>query len=77
MSSFLKLDRSDLWKGLVVAVLGAVLGALQQGLTAHGLDLAAYDWSLVIDIAVSAAGAYLSKNLFSTADGHFLGMVKL
>jgi hypothetical protein len=74
-SSFFTLDRRDLINGLVVAVLGAFLAAVQQGLTAHGLDIGAYDWKLIADVSLTAAGAYISKNLFSTRAGSFAGVV--
>lgn len=74
-SSFLKLDLKDAGKGLVVAVLAVVLGALQQAVTAHGLDLAAYDWNNIINIALTAAGAYLAKNFFSDSSGKFGGVI--
>lgn len=77
MSSFFRLNSADFIKGLVVAVLGAVLASAQQMLTGHGLEFAAWDWSLIFDVAVTAGGSYLSKNLFTTADGRFLGAVKL
>jgi hypothetical protein len=75
MSSFFSLNRTDVWKGLVVAVLGAVLAALQQALTGHGLEFAAYDWASILNIAVSAGFAYLAKNLLSTQDGKFAGLI--
>lgn len=74
-SSFFKLNLQDLGKGLVVAVLGVVLGALQQLITAHGFDFASYDWSMVINLAVTAGMAYIAKNLFSDTEGKFLGRV--
>lgn len=74
-SSFFTLNRRDLINGLVVAVLGAFLAALQQGLAMHGLDLASYDWKLIVDVSLTAAGAYISKNLFSDKSGSFAGVV--
>lgn len=74
-SGFLKLNLQDLAKGLFIAVLGVVLGAIQQGLTAHGIDFASYDWQSVFNIALSAAGLYLSKNLLSNSDGKALGRI--
>lgn len=74
-SGFFKLNFKDVSKGLVVAVLAVVLGALQQMMTAHGLDFGAYDWNSIINLAITAGGAYLVKNLFSTPDGKVLGRI--
>lgn len=74
-SGFLKLNIQDLSKGLVIAVIAVVLGGLQQAVTAHGVDFAAYDWMGVIDIAWKAACLYLAKNLISTEDGKVLGRI--
>jgi hypothetical protein len=74
-SSFFKLDGSDLAKGVALAVITAVLGAIQQALSAHGFDVAAYDWSGIVDVAGTAFIAYLGKNLFSTEDGKVLGFI--
>jgi len=74
MSSFFSLNRVDLWKGLVVAVLVALLGAVQQGLTGHGLDVATYDWAGILNVVWMAAAAYLSKNLLTTSEGKVAGI---
>ena len=65
MSTFLKLNVHDLAKGLVVVVIGAILASLQQALTAHGLDVTAYDWKMIVEFAIGTGVAYLSKNLLS------------
>lgn len=74
-SGFLKLDLSDLSKGVFIAALSVFLGALQQSLTGHGLDFANYDWAMIIDVTWKAAGLYLMKNLLSTSDGKVLGKI--
>lgn len=71
----LRLNLSDLGKGLIVAVLVAFLGAVQSALTGHGLDIASYDWNAILDISWKAAAAYLGKNLLSDSQGKFLGKV--
>lgn len=75
MSQFLSLNKSDYVKGLVVAVLVTVIGAIQQALTAHGLDLSSYDWTGIGKMAVECAIAYLMKNLMSTSDGKVMGVI--
>lgn len=76
-SKMFSLDRSDLWKGLYVAIATVVLGALQQMVTAHGLDFASYDWLSILDIAWKAGGAYLIKNFLSDVQGNPLGIASL
>lgn len=72
-SSLFRLDVRDLVKGLAVAVLAVVLGAMQQALADHGLDLAAYNWSGIIEIAATAGISYLAKNFLSSDDDKLLG----
>lgn len=74
-SSFLKLNLKDLTKGLAIAVIIVVLGALQQMVTAHGLDVMAYNWGAILDVAWKAAGAYLMKNLLSDDSGKVFGVM--
>lgn len=74
-SAFFHLNLSDLSKGLVVAVLVAVLGAIQQLLSGHGFDFASYDWASVIDVAWKAGVAYLGKNLVSDKSGKVFGRI--
>ena len=75
MSGFLKLNFSDISKGLVVAVAIVVLGGLQQMVTAHGFDFASYDWSSLFDLAWKAFVAYLSKNLLTDENGKVFGKI--
>lgn len=74
-SKLLRLGKSDLTKGLVVAALAVVLGAFQDGLTVHGLDFAAYDWKGILDLTWKAVGIYLSKNLLTADNGKVLGRI--
>ena len=75
MSTFLKLNLSDVSKGLVVAVIVAILGILQQMFTEHGLAFAMFDWAGILDVAWKAAVAYLGKNLLSDQNGRVLGRI--
>lgn len=72
-SNLFRLDIRDFSKGLVVAVLVVVLGSIQQALGEHGLDFAAFDWSGIFEVAVTAAVAYLSKNFLSDNNDKVLG----
>jgi hypothetical protein len=74
-SALLKLNYSDFAKGAVIAVIVAFLGAVQQMLTAHGADIAAYDWGFILDLCASAFTAYIAKNLVSDANGKVFGKI--
>ncbi len=72
-SNLLRLNIQDLVKGAALAVIVALLGVAQQALTAHGFDVASYDWKLIGNVVTSAFVAYLSKNLLSDEKGAVLG----
>ena len=74
-SKFFTLDTADLAKGLVVAVLAALLTAIAQALTAHGFDFASYDWELILNVSLGAGGSYISKNLLTADNGKFMGTI--
>lgn len=63
------LNLQDAAKAILIAAITAVLGGLQQGVSAHGLDFAAYDWGSILDLAVSAGSAYIIKNYFQDGNG--------
>lgn len=75
LSGFLKLNKADFYKGLVVAGLVAFFGALQQALNGQGLDVASYNWNAILDVTWKATAAYLSKNLLSDSKGRVLGRI--
>lgn len=68
-SKLFTLNYSDVAKGLVVAILVALLGAIQNALNGHGLDVATYDWGNILDVAWKAGVAYLGKNYLSDPEG--------
>ena len=74
-SLFLRLNLKDLAKGAAIAALAVIFGAFQEAINVHGLDFALYDWSGILDLAMKAAGLYLSKNLLSDQDGKVLGKI--
>lgn len=63
------LNLNDAAKAAVVAFLVALIGGLQQMLTTHGFDFAAYDWAFILNLGISAGTAYLVKNFFSDSNG--------
>jgi membrane protein implicated in regulation of membrane protease activity len=69
MSGFLNLNTKDFIKGLIVAVLSALIAGVLQLLQAGPFTL---DWATfqpIVLAAVSAGLAYLSKNLFTNSGG--------
>ena len=74
-SSLFKLNLSDLAKGLVVAVLAAVVSSLGNMLNVPGFDFATLDWASLVSVGMTAGLAYLSKNFLSDADGKFGGVL--
>lgn len=75
MSNLYSLASIDWTKGLVVAVIVVVLGALQQAFQSHGLDVASFDWASILDVAVKAGVAYLAKNFLTDKKGRVLGKI--
>lgn len=73
MSKFLNLDLRDLLKGLVVAVLAAVLLALQKVLTETGLNLTMKDLLSILNVAALSAVGYLVKQLVTDDNGKIMG----
>lgn len=57
---FLNLNLTDLFKGLIMAVIGAVLTTVYSVINDPSID-----WNLVWKAAAGAAVSYLLKNLFT------------
>lgn len=70
-SEFLKLKKADFWKGLIVAILTAVVMALQSALT-NASDFASINWQSVAIAAGSGFVAYIIKNFFTNSDGQMM-----
>ena len=69
MSGFLSLNTKDFIKGLIVAVVSALIAGVLQLLQAGPFT---FDWATfqpIVLTAVSAGLAYLSKNLFTNSGG--------
>jgi membrane protein implicated in regulation of membrane protease activity len=65
-SNYFRLNVNDFVKGLIVAVGSAALTVVQTSLQAGSLSI---DWKLVLTVSLTAAVAYLGKNLFENQDG--------
>lgn len=63
-SSFLTLNWTDLGKGLLVAVGGAVVAAIESTVQAGSLT---FNWQQISLTALAAGVAYLGKNFFTPA----------
>lgn len=66
-SNFLNLNLKDIFKGLIMAVLGAVLALVYEALSTGGIDT--INWKVVGAGALLAAVTYLTKNLFTNSEG--------
>ncbi|KKR46073.1 MAG: hypothetical protein UT82_C0018G0008 [Parcubacteria group bacterium GW2011_GWB1_40_14] len=74
-SLIFRLNLRDVVKGLAVAVIVVILGALQEAFGQHGLDITSFDWQNILDVAWKAALAYLGKNFLSDEKGKVLGRI--
>ena len=63
-SSLFSLDFKDLGKGLLVAVGGAVIAAIENSLQAGSLS---FNWKAIGSVALAAGLSYLAKNFFTPA----------
>jgi hypothetical protein len=63
-SSLFSLDFKDLGKGLLVAVGGAAIAAIETSIQAGSLT---FDWKAIGGVALAAGLSYLVKNLFTPA----------
>lgn len=70
-SEFLKLKRADFWKGLIVAVLTALLTGLSTAI-AGATDFASFNWQSVVLASAGGFVAYMLKNLFTNSEGEIL-----
>ena len=70
-----KLGMSDVFKGLILAVIISVVAGIQQMLSTVGFDFAQWDFALIANMAITSFAAYLVKNAASDEDGKFLGKI--
>jgi len=68
-SLFLTLNKRDYLKGLIVAVISAVITVIYSTIQTGTLTL---DWKAIATAALSAALAYITKNLLTNSDDKFL-----
>lgn len=66
----------DVGKGVLLAVLVAVLGGVQQALAGHGFDFTSWNWGQITDLAATAFVGYLGKQFVSDSQGTPFGKAK-
>lgn len=68
-SNFLKIGSKDFAKGLILAVITAVITVVYNTIQAGTL---VFDWHQIDIAALSSAIAYITKNLLTNSDDQFL-----
>ena len=68
-SKFGKLNLSDFWKGLIVAVLMAVATGVYTSVEAGRFPSTWADWKVILLAGVGAGLAYVMKNLVTNSQG--------
>jgi hypothetical protein len=72
MSNFLNINWKDLMKGLLVAVIGAILTAAYEAINAGTIQFTWAFWQPIVYTGIAAGMAYLIKNLFTNSTGNVL-----
>lgn len=75
-SSMFRLGWKDLLKGLIVAVLTAVLLYIQTAMTAPEFSFLAINWIALANVSLAAGIGYLIKNFVTDNEGNILGFRK-
>lgn len=74
-SKLFRINLRDVAKGLVMAVLGAVVTFILQMADMPGFSVYAIDWSEIARIGFAASMTYILKNFLSTSDGKVMGTI--
>lgn len=74
-SKLYRIDAHDLVKGVVTAVLTAVVAYLGTILNVPGFDLMTFDWAALLNVALAAGAGYVLKNFLSDEDGRVGGVL--
>lgn len=75
MNGLLQLSKNDFIKGLVLAIIVAVLTWLMQVVGSDTFQFSSVDWSQIAKVAVTSGIGYILKNLLTTNDGKVLGAI--
>lgn len=68
-SVFLWLNKHDLVKGFLMAILGALLSGAYQAINEGTINFTWAFWKPIVITSVGAGIAYLIKNLFTNSEG--------
>jgi hypothetical protein len=68
-SSIFTLNKADFIKGLIIAIITAVITLLYNTVQTGSLT---FDWKAISTAAASAALAYIMKNLLTNSNDEFL-----
>lgn len=68
MTNLFSLGWNDAVKGLVMAVLGAVISYVY-----NSLGTGPVDWNQVLQVAIASGLGYIIKNYFTDSEGKLLG----
>ena len=74
-SDFLKLNKGDFTRGLVIAILAPTLTILASAFNAPDFALDSLDWFGLVKIAFASGFSYLIKNLLTDSNGKILGHI--
>ena len=74
-SKLFRVNVNDLLKGIVVAVLTAVVAYLGDVLSIPGFDLLTLDWGMLLNISLTAGLGYILKNFMTDEVGRFGGVL--
>ncbi len=72
-SKLFNLNISDFWKGLIVAVFGAVLGLIYKTVDAGSLD---FNWMFIFKAGLLAGLSYLLKQFSTNSAGQLFSADK-
>lgn len=75
LSSMFSLNLRDVAKGLVLAVISAVVTYVYQATLVPGFTFGMIDLNACLTIGGVAGVSYLVKNYFSTPDGKVMGVI--
>ena len=73
MTDLWKIQLSDFWRGLIIAVLMAVLTVVYETIQAGSLNIS---WNAVLLAGIGAGISYLLKNMMTGSGGKILSNKK-
>lgn len=74
MNGIFTLSLGDLWRGVVVSILAAVIAYALIALNVPGFSFLAIDYAEIARLALVAGLSYIGKNLLTTSSGNVLGI---